>query len=52
MVFLNVVAWITILLGILVSTISMLLDEKSVNRFIDFIVLLGYVGTLIAYINK
>lgn len=52
MAFLNVVAWITIILGIIASSISMLTDEKGKNRFVYFIMLLGNVGTLIAYINK
>lgn len=52
MAFLNVVAWIFLILSIIVYSINMITEKSIGNRFGNLILLLGYIGTLIAYINK
>ena len=50
--FLNVVAWIILTFTIFVYTLNVLVEEHKGKRSLDFIFLLGYVATLIAYIKK
>ena len=52
MAFLNVVAWIMMILAIIAYFFGTLTEESTGKRFANFLMLIGYIGTLIAYINK
>ena len=52
MIVLNVIAWIILIISILVYTVETVTEKTIGNRVANFIVLLGYICTLIAYINK
>ena len=52
MIVLNVIAWIFLIISILVYAVGTV-TEKTVNRRVaEFVFMLGYICTLIAYINK
>ena len=52
MIVLNVIAWIVFIISILAYTVETVREEKIGSRVANFIVLLGFICTLIAYINK
>ena len=52
MAFLNVVAWIILILSIIVYIVGMITNKSMGERIGNLVLLLGYIGTLIAYINK
>lgn len=52
MVFLNIIAWTTIIFMIFVYTLSMLTESDGGKRFVNFLLVLSFVATLISYINK
>ena len=52
MIVLNVIAWIFLIMSILAFTKEVVIKKTTANRALDFVLLLGYICTLIAYINK
>ena len=52
MIVLNVIAWIFLIISILVNAIGTVTDKTISVRVGNFVCMLGYICTLIAYINK
>ena len=52
MIVLNVIAWIFLIISILAFAIGTVTDKTVSGRVGDFVFMLGYICTLIAYINK
>ena len=52
MIVLNVIAWIILIISILAFAIGTVTDKTVSGRVGDFVFMLGYICTLIAYINK
>ena len=52
MIVLNIIAWIILIISILAYTVGTVTDKTISGRVGNFIVLLGFICTLIAYINK
>ena len=52
MIVLNVIAWIFLIISILAFAIGTVTDKTISGRVGDFVFMLGYICTLIAYINK
>ena len=52
MIVLNVIAWMLLIISILAYTVGTVRDKTISGRVGNFVLLLGYICTLIAYINK
>ena len=52
MIVLNVIAWIFLIISILAFARGVVIEEPRASRALDFVLMLGYICTLIAYINK
>ena len=52
MIVLNVIAWIILIISILAFAVGTVTDKTISGRVGNFVLLLGYICTLIAYINK
>lgn len=52
MIVLNVIAWIVFIISIFAYTVGTVIDKTISGRVGNFVLLLGYICTLIAYINK
>ena len=52
MIVLNVIAWIVLIISIMAFAIGTVTDKTISGRVGDFALMLGYICTLIAYINK
>ena len=52
MIVLNIIAWIILIISILAFAIGTVTDKTVSGRVGDFVFMLGYICTLIAYINK
>ena len=52
MIVLNIIAWIILIISILAYTVETVREETIGSRVANFIVLLGFICSLIAYINK
>ena len=52
MIVLNLIAWIILITSILAFAIGTVTDKTVSGRVGDFALMLGYICTLIAYINK
>ena len=52
MIVLNVIAWMFLIITILAYTVGTVRDDTMAGRVVHFVLLLGYICTLIAYINK
>lgn len=52
MIVLNVIAWIFLIISILAYAVGTVTEKTISGRVEDFALMLGYICTLIAYINK
>lgn len=52
MIVLNVIAWIFLIISIFAYTVGTVMNKTMSERVGNFVLLLGYICTLIAYINK
>ena len=52
MIILNIIAWMLLIISILAYTVGTVIDKTISGRVGNFVLLLGYICTLIAYINK
>ena len=52
MIVLNVIAWIILIISIFAYTVGTVRDKTMSGRVVHFVLLLGYICTLIAYINE
>ena len=52
MIVLNVIAWIVFIISILAYTVGTVMNKTMSERVGNFVLLLGYICTFIAYINK
>lgn len=52
MIVLNIIAWIILIISILAFARGVVIEEPRDSRALDFVLMLGYICTLIAYINK
>ena len=52
MIILNVIAWIVFIISIFAYTVGTVMNKTMSGRVGNFVLLLGYICTLIAYINK
>lgn len=52
MIVLNVIAWIVLILSITAYAVGTVIEKTISGRIGDFVLLLGYIAILIAYVNK
>ena len=52
MIVLNVIAWIILIISIFAYTVGTVTEKTVSRRVAEFVFMLGYICTLIAYINK
>ncbi len=52
MIVLNVIAWIILILSILGNAIGAVVNKTESTRVENLVLMLGYICTLIVYINK
>ena len=52
MIVLNVIAWIVFIISIFAYTVGTVMNKTMRGRVGNFVLLLGYIFTLIAYLNK
>ena len=52
MIVLNVIAWMFLIMTILAYTVGTVTEKTVSRRVSEFVFMLGYICTLIAYINK
>ena len=52
MIVLNIIAWIVFIISILACTVGTVMNKTMSGRVENFVLLLGFICTLIAYINK